>query len=165
MQAFNSMRARAMAGFTLVELMVVVVVLTMLAAIAVPTYSAQIRKSRRSEAKSALLDLAGREERYMATRGVYTSTASELGYSGTFPQTIGSGYYSIAITNVTAATAPTSTTAGVPATYTLTATAQSQGAQTKDTTCLAFQLNQMGQQTSYNSGSTFTTATATTGCW
>ena len=59
-----------MAGFTLIELMIVVVVLTLLAAIAIPTYSNQIRKSRRSEAKSALLDLAGREERFMATNGV-----------------------------------------------------------------------------------------------
>jgi type IV pilus assembly protein PilE len=165
MKAFNSTRARAMAGFTLIELMISVVVLTILAAIAIPTYSNQIRKSRRSEAKSTLLDLAGREERYMATNGVYTSSASALGYSGSFPQTVGSGYYSIAITNVTTATAPTSTTTGTPATYTLTATAQSLGGQTNDTNCLAFQLNQMGQQTSYNSTSTFTTATTTTGCW
>ena len=154
-----------MAGFTLVELMTVVLVLTLLAAIAIPTYSNQIRKSRRSEAKSALLDLAGREERFMATNGVYSSTASDLGYSGSFPQTIGSGYYKISISNVVGATAPTATTAGVPATYTLTAVAQSLGGQTNDTSCLAFQVNQMGQQTSYNSTSSYTTGTTTTGCW
>ena len=169
MKAFNSMRANAMAGFTLVEMMIVVVVLTLLAAIAIPTYSNQIRKSRRSEAKTALLDLAGREERYMATNGTYTSSAANLGYS-TFTS-IGSGYYSLAVTagangaGALTATAPTATTAGTPAAYTLTATAQSQGGQTKDTNCLAFQVNSLGQQTSYNSTSTYTSATLTTGCW
>ena len=159
-----------MAGFTLIELMIVVVVLTLLAAIAIPSYSNQIRKSRRSEAKSALMDLAGREERYMATNGVYTGTASALGYSGTFPQTIGSGYYSISVaagisgTGSYTATAPTATAAGVPASYTVTATAQSQGGQTKDTTCLSFQVNSLGQQTSYNS-TTPSTSALSSGCW
>jgi type IV pilus assembly protein PilE len=165
MNAFKSMRAQAMSGFTLVELMIVVVVLTMLAAIAIPSYSNQIRKSRRSEAKSALLDLAGREERYMATNGTYTSTPSNLGYSSF--SGIGSGYYDIAITNVTAPTAPTATKAGIPATYTLTATVTTLGAQNKDTNCLAFQVNSLGQQTSYNTttAGSMTTANATTGCW
>jgi type IV pilus assembly protein PilE len=171
MKAFNSMRAHAMAGFTLIELMIVVLIVAMLAAIAFPSYTAQVRKSRRSEAKSALLDLAGREERYMATNGAYTSSAANLGYQGSFPQTVGSGYYSISITSsITGgsgsftATAPTATTAGVPAQYTLTAVAQSLGGQTKDTSCLAFQVNSQGQQTSYSS-TTPSASTVTTGCW
>ena len=162
MKAFNSMRAHAMAGFTLVELMTSVLVLTILAAIAIPTYSNQIRKSRRSEAKSALLDLAGREERYMATNGVYTSTPAALGY-GTFTN-IGSGYYNLAV-SITAAVAPTATTTGSAAAYTLTATVTTTNGQNKDTSCQAFQVNSQGQQTSYNSTSSFTTATTTTGCW
>lgn len=160
------MRAQAMSGFTLVELMIVVVILTLLAAIAIPSYSNQIRKSRRSEAKSALLDLAGREERYMATNGAYTSSASALGYSSF--TNIGSGYYDLAVTSGTGSytpTAPTATTAGTPAMYVLTATVRTTGGQNKDSNCQAFQVNSAGQQTSYNSTNTFTTATATTGCW
>jgi len=48
------------AGFTLVELMIVVVIASILLAIAVPSYMTQVRESRRTEAKTALLDLAGR---------------------------------------------------------------------------------------------------------
>ena len=103
-----------------------VLVLAILASIAIPTYSNQIRKSRRSEAKSALLDLAGREERYMATNGVYASTQAELGYN-TFTN-IGSGYYNIAIVSVQTAQAVTPQPPPLlprqepAATYTLTAT-------------------------------------------
>ena len=164
MKAFNSMRAHAMAGFTLVELMTSVLVLTILAAIAIPTYSNQIRKSRRSEAKSALLDLAGREERYMATNGVYTSTPAALGY-GTFTN-IGSGYYTLAV-SVNPATAPNATSTGSAATYTLTATVTTTNGQNKDTSCQTFMLNSQGQQLSYSSAnvSGWVTANLTTGCW
>jgi len=48
-------------GFTLVELMVVIVIASILMAIAIPSYKNSIRKSRRTDAKTALLDLAGRE--------------------------------------------------------------------------------------------------------
>ena len=54
-------------GFTLIELMVVVAIATILFAIAIPSYVTYIRQSRRTEAKTAVLDLAGREERYLST--------------------------------------------------------------------------------------------------
>ena len=57
--------ARRNRGFTLIELMVVVVIATILLGIAVPSYMSQVRQSRRTEAKTALLDLAGREERFL----------------------------------------------------------------------------------------------------
>jgi len=57
----------AVAGFTLVELMVTVMIAAILLAIAVPSYQAYIRKSRRTEAKTAVLDLAGREETLFST--------------------------------------------------------------------------------------------------
>ena len=57
-----------MTGFTLVELMVTLVVAAILATIAIPAYQNQIRESRRTEAKTALLDLAGREETLTAHR-------------------------------------------------------------------------------------------------
>ena len=46
------------AGFTLIELMVVVIIATILLSIAIPAYTSQIRKSRRTEARTAVLDLA-----------------------------------------------------------------------------------------------------------
>src|SRR3569623_393031 len=60
-------------GFTLVELMVVLTVIGILAAIAYPSYLSQTRKSKRVVAKSALLDLANREDQYyFVSRGYGT---------------------------------------------------------------------------------------------
>jgi type IV pilus assembly protein PilE len=141
------------AGFTLIELMVTVVVASILVAIAVPTYTAQVRKSRRTDAKTALLDLAGREERFFSTNnGAYTAVASSLGYSGSFPVTIGSGYYQIAAPVVVAGT----TTA--VATFSITATPI--GTQVNDTSCASFTINSQGQQSA-----TGTDPSPSVDCW
>jgi type IV pilus assembly protein PilE len=129
-------RKHASSGFTLIELMVTVAIVTILATIAVTSYTSQIQKSRRTEAKSALLDLAGREERLFSTTNTYSSDEAFLGYAtaaGT-PMTnmaFGNGYYTL-------------TAASTASTYTLTATAV--GAQAGDTTCGNFTLNQLGVQ-------------------
>ena len=143
-------------GFTLIELMVVVVVAAVLLAVAIPTYTSQIRKSRRTEAKTALLDLAGREERYFAINNTYTPTATSLGYSGFgsgYP--IGGGYYYLGAPTVTAATSTT------PATFTLTAVPVTGAGQDKDTTCAEFMVYSSGQQYAQNSSATNTSTT----CW
>jgi len=158
MRNFHNFRARLAYGFTLVELMVVVLVITILAVIAVPSYLSQTLKSRRSEAKSILMDLAARQERYMATNGTYSSLATDMGYTGTWPQYVGNNYYSVSISNVSAATPATSTTAATPATFKFTATAV--GGQQKDTLCKTFSVDQTGAQTSTNSSDS-----ASTGCW
>ncbi len=146
-------------GFTLIELMVTIVIGAILLAIAVPSYQNQIRKSRRTEAKNALLDLAAREERFFSTANAYTNDPASLGYpAGGFASSapIGSGYYYLTVT-VTAADPTTSppTQAG----YSLTATAT--GVQVKDTNCASFNVNQTGKQSSLNSSSADSTAT----CW
>jgi type IV pilus assembly protein PilE len=160
MRNFSNLRARWVSGFTLVELMVVVLIITILTVIAVPSYTAQVRKSRRTEAKSMLLDLAAREERYMATNGVYTSSAPALGLgaSATFPQMTSSNYYSIAAPDLTPASASSATAAATPAKFSFTASAS--GNQVKDTECNTFTLTSAGLQTSQNSGSS-----PTTDCW
>jgi type IV pilus assembly protein PilE len=130
---------RTAAGFTLVELMVTVGIVAILAAIALPAYNNSVRKSRRTEAKTALLDLAGREERYYNTNNAYTATATSLGYTGAFPMVVGTGYYSVSI-------AVTAAAAGVLPTYTITATPATAD-QLKDTACLTFSLTNTGLQT------------------
>jgi type IV pilus assembly protein PilE len=67
-------------GFTLVELMIVVAIIAILAAIAIPNYLKQIQQSRRTSAKTALLDVSSREERYYAVNNSYTTLAN-LGYN------------------------------------------------------------------------------------
>jgi type IV pilus assembly protein PilE len=67
------MPQRPESGFTLIELLMVMTVVAVMAAIAVPSYGAYFERSRRAEAKSRLLEAAQWLERQRAERaGVYT---------------------------------------------------------------------------------------------
>ena len=59
------------AGFTLIELMIVVAIVAILAAIAYPSFAEQVRKSRRAQAKADLLELAQLAERYRTVHNTY----------------------------------------------------------------------------------------------
>jgi type IV pilus assembly protein PilE len=58
-------------GFTLVELMIVVAIIGILASIAVPSYQESVRKSRRADAKGALMGLANAMERHFTETNSY----------------------------------------------------------------------------------------------
>jgi len=142
-------RRRASAGFTLIELMATVLIAAILVAIAGPMYTNQIRHSRRTDARTALLDLASREERFFSTNSAYTSTLSQLGYAGTaWPVNVGSNYYQITAcvgTTTTAITPPCAgAAAGTGAAFVLIAVPIN--AQTKDTICGSFTLDNTGVQ-------------------
>lgn len=156
-------------GFSLIELMVAVLVVGILTAIAVPTYQNSVRKARRTEARSALVDLQAREERYFSTHPSqgYSSMASDMGYAASSATTdlassamnIGSGYYTVQINNFSAA--PTATTTG---TYTLVATAVSGTSQYKDTGCRSFSIDQSGLQGATDSSGA-SSASVVSSCW
>jgi type IV pilus assembly protein PilE len=143
----HSKHSRTIAkGFTLIELMITVAVVAILGSIAMASYTNQIQKSRRTDARSAVMDLAGREEKLFSTVNAYSGTASDLGYGGgAFPITIGSGYYSV---NIAVPNPPIS--------FVVTATAI--GSQAGDTKCATLSVDQLGSQTSTG------TETAAT-CW
>lgn len=67
----RTMKAARQRGFTLIELMIVVAIVGILATIAYPSYRDSILKGRRAEARTALLELAQQQERYMTQRGTY----------------------------------------------------------------------------------------------
>ena len=151
-------RLNGIAGFTLVELMVVVVIASILVTIAVPSYLAQVRQSRRTEARTAILDLAQREERFFSTNGAtYTAVPANLGYSGAFPQAVGSLYYQITVCSP--ACAP-STIATAPS-YTVTATPVAGQSQVNDTPCQSFSVDSTGRQFAFDNAGNNTTTT----CW
>jgi type IV pilus assembly protein PilE len=141
------------AGFSLIELMVTVVIAATLISVAIPAYNSQIRKSRRTEAKTALVDLAAREERFynMSSPPAYSAKPSDLGYTvagDALPMTVGNGYYQVNITLVAAAPPQPQgySIAAVPIT----------ADQLKDAQCQNFTLTSTGQQTSTPN---------TTACW
>ena len=148
-------RARGQRGFTLIELVIAMVIASILAAIAIPSYSSYIQKSRRTEAKSALLNMASLEERFFSTNNTYSSTPSDLGYATglAVPFPVGNNYYNITALTVTAAVAPVNaTSAGTPATYSITASPIN--SQVADSGCTSFTITSGGVQTSTGSSTT-----------
>jgi type IV pilus assembly protein PilE len=142
-------------GFTLVELMIALTIIAVLASIAVPMYTKQVQKSRRVDARTAVTDLAGREERYLSTAGTYTNVAANLGYTA-LPVVVGSGYYTLSVNVPVVA-------AGVQPTYTVIATVVAGSSQIRDGACQYFSVDNTGKQFSSatNAGGADTSAT----CW
>jgi type IV pilus assembly protein PilE len=133
-------------GFSLIELMVTVAIVAILGTIAMVSYRSQIMKSRRTDARSAVLDLAGREEKLFSMINAYSATAADMGYTA-LPATIGSGYYTVNVTINNPANPPS---------YLITATAI--GSQASDTTCATLSIDQLGNQTA-------TPAANASTCW
>jgi type IV pilus assembly protein PilE len=71
--------ARAPRGFTLIEMMIVVAIIAIIAAVAIPSYQDSIWKGKRGEAKAAILKTLQAEERY------YSQSNTYVAYSGTSP--------------------------------------------------------------------------------
>lgn len=69
-------RRAAGRGFTLIELVVAMVVIAILAAVAIPNYSAYVTRSKRSAAKTVLLDTANFLERAYTTNGCYSKPSA-----------------------------------------------------------------------------------------
>lgn len=120
---------RKVAGFTLIELMITVVVFSIIAVIAVPTYRDYVSKSRRADAKAALLNLSLAEEKWRANNIAYTGTLSNLGSSSS-PE----GYYTLSVVSWTTTS------------YLLQATRNASGPQNNDG-CGNYRINQNGVKT------------------
>jgi type IV pilus assembly protein PilE len=154
---------RPAAGFTLIELMIVVVIAAILLAIAIPAYRHSIQESRRTDAKTALLDLAAREQRYFSVQNAFTTSFVNLGYasSGTPTSvTVGSGYYSITVSVPAAAPDPQAGNVTAPS-FSFTATPVAGTSQASDTSCAAFEVDSIGYQAAQSSSSADDTAV----CW
>jgi type IV pilus assembly protein PilE len=125
-------------GFTLIELMIVVVIVGILMAIAMPAYQGYVLRSHRTDAHSSLLDIAARQERHVAQFNRYADVITATDLTGlNMAADSKEGYYTLAA----AACA-----GGVIANcYTITATAV--GGQLNDTDCLAITYNSVGTKT------------------
>lgn len=65
-------------GFTLLELVVVMAIAAILAAIAIPNYSEYVMRSHRSEAQSFISDVASRQSQFFLDRRSYAGTVAGL---------------------------------------------------------------------------------------
>lgn len=123
-------------GFSLIELLIVVAIVGILAAVAFPSYRSYITKARRTDGQTSLLDLANRMERYYSQNHTYAtatlgtaSPTTDVLTNATTPE----GWYTLSIAAQTASS------------YTLQATPQNaQG--TEDTGCQSLTFNDLGEK-------------------
>ncbi len=123
-----------MRGITLLELMIVVVIVSILTAIAYPNYREYVTRAKRTEAKAALLQIATNQERFYLQNNTYTTNMTNLGFPVAGAFLSDSDSY---IINVGAADAND---------FTATATFQLGGDETGK--CLTFQIDGRGAKTS-----------------
>ena len=129
------------AGVTLMELLIVVAIISMIAAYAYPSYTQFVTRSKRAIGASALLQIADRQQQFFMDNKSYANDLTNLGFDAN-PYVIaddgtssggGDSVYSISLSNVTATA------------YTLTA-APLHGQLERDTACGSLTLDQAGSR-------------------
>lgn len=140
----GSTRRWLAAGFTLVELMIVIVIVGILAGVAYPGYQDYVERSRRTDAKSLVLLTGQRLERCYANNATYDGCVS-----GTLDST--EGYYQASVT----------TQSSAPTLYTVTVVPIATEPQTNDSDCARFVLDQSGTRSAFDADDKDTTGT----CW
>jgi type IV pilus assembly protein PilE len=143
------MTKRRILGVTLIELMVVVMIVGIIAAFAIPSYRQYVMRANRTDAKATLLRLAAAQEQFYAQNNTYTQNLAAappvgLGITGTEK-----GYY---LLNVVNADATGFTVSAAPAPL---------SPQVQDGACQTFTITAAGVRTAFNSAGVDNTAE----CW
>ena len=132
-------------GFTLVEMVMVMAVIAILTAIAIPNYWAYVARSNRSEARSQVLIAANWVERWRTQQGSYLGVALPPSLAQS-PAPPGAAKYGLALPVLTAIA------------YTVTATPSPGGPMAGDVLCTSLSIDQTGLRT-------FTGAGTQDVCW
>lgn len=135
---------KASAGYSLMELLVTVSIITIVTSIALPSYQSHVMRSHRGDAMAALMRIAGQQEKFYLQNNTYSSSLVDLDTENTE-----NGYYTLQIVNADATT------------FTARASAKSGGPQENDEDCQTFEIDATGNRTSANGGG----ADTTTACW
>jgi len=128
-------------GFTLIELMIVILLMSIILGISIPSYRAYTLRAGRTDASSALLRIAAAQERFYLQNGTYAGNGelalappNGLGFSTGKSER---GYYGLAI-------APDA--AGLAVGYAVTATVDANEKQNGDADCNSLSINQNGRR-------------------
>lgn len=139
-----SMRNSKQAGYSLMELMVTVAIVTVVTSIALPSYRNHVTRSHRGDAMTALLRVASAQEKFYLQNNTYTTSLADLNIAGTQYD-----YYTLTI--------PT----GDVNTFRVVATTRSGGPQDGDDTCTQFSIDSAGTRAAQDSGG----GDNTVNCW
>ena len=132
-------------GFTVIELLIVVVIVGILGSIAYPAFQDSIRKGRRADASAGWSAVQQAQERWRANKPAYASNAQLTPSASAsapglgIPALTASGYYGIAIDDVSGAG------------YSVTATAVAGKSQASDGDCAQLRVRVVGGNVSYGS--------------
>lgn len=80
-RAHASKKSRRQAGYTLVDLMIVVLIIGVLASLGFNSYGKYIARARRPETVMAFRAIAAAEREYLLTHGKYAGTFGEIGFN------------------------------------------------------------------------------------
>lgn len=147
-------------GFTLIELMIAVVIAGILAAVAYPSFTSFLQRSRRSDAMAALTTIVQAQERYRSNHSTYAGDPATLGITDAQLAQL-TKYYSVGFTDL--GDTPSFSTG-----YVITASALSSGPQIKDAYCAKLSIKLQGALFSYLSAkadNTDTSSDANARCW
>lgn len=140
--------SRKAGGFTLIELMIVLVVVAVLLGIAVPSYQQQVIKTKRSVGRGELMEVLARQEQFFVNNRQYAVSLDALGFTNPYAinadgdpvaTTAADRIYTIQLASATATG------------FTLQAAPQLQ--QTKDTRCGTLAITSTGVKSETGSGS------------
>jgi type IV pilus assembly protein PilE len=125
---------------TIVELFIVVAIVGIIAAIALPSFQESLRKGRRAEAVQAISAVQQAQERFRNNSSVYASNLNTTAPHLNIPTaTTPNAYYQLALSGVTATN------------YTVTASATSGKAQANDSSCVTLYIRVTGGNVTYGS--------------
>ena len=124
-------------GFTLIELMIVVAIVAILAAVAFPSYQQYTLRGHRSDAQQVMMDIAQRQGQVLVDNRAYATTIAATGAS--IPATV-AARYDLALV-----------TAGPPPSFTITATPKAGSGQEKDS-CGTLTLDSAGAKSASGTG-------------
>jgi len=91
-------------GVTLLELLIVIVVIGILVAVAYPSYTKQVQRTKRAECAGGLVQLANAMERDLSQNNTYSNIVTGGGFVGTCPIDGGAATYNLSVQAFTAST-------------------------------------------------------------
>jgi len=146
------MRRKTHKGFTLIELMTVIVILGVLVGIGVPSYRNYVLRSQRAEAKTTLMRIQAEQEKFYMQNNTYTTDVNNAPPVGLGIAASENLYYNIAIV---------AGAGGLTTGYTASATPAAGSPQLNDTDCGLFRVDQTGVRYAESAGA----IDKTQACW